>query len=167
MRWPWILLSLAALSAVVVVVFLSFLPPPLPPPNEPEAAAPPAPANLPVYRYAAAGTPAIPHFEYQSFTDRLLLMIDPLWFGPYQGSYTLEELSSGAGTSSFSINSSWLMHDPSIPQVGVVLWKEPDQDTYRVSGGELFLPESGMGISYEKIEETGETRAFLKFKREF
>lgn len=163
MRRRWIGIGVTAAGALLLVQYL-----PHSPRNGPKnpitLLPPPARTNLLVRPDPAA---ALPELEYLTYTDRLLLMIDPLWFEHYQGSYTLQELREESGSSSLTLNSAWLLRRSAYPQLGIMLEKEPGTDTYRMSGGEVFLPGSGVGISYEEDADTGESRAFLKLKREF
>ena len=83
------------------------------------------------------------------------------------GSYTIEELMEREGRGSLSIRSQWLFWDPHLPRAGITLQERMDGGPYKVSGGELFFPSAGIGVSYEKDDETGETKAQLHLNKEF
>ena len=123
-------------------------------------------SNLTAYTYSPSNERPTSVIEPSSFTDRLFRKINPAWLEKYEGSHTLDEIKSAEGSSTLNINSSWLLRNSNAPRAGVLFQKD-STDTYRMSGGELYLPESGMGISYEKDAETGETKTSLHLKKEF
>ncbi|MEN8255800.1 MAG: hypothetical protein ABFR33_10075 [Verrucomicrobiota bacterium] len=157
---------------MLAILILAQLFPHIPPlqekPVEPETAdIPKAQTNLLAYECSSSNKSPVLVYEYPSLTDRLLLMANPEWLGKYQGAYTLENLQSKGGTPSLNVKSSWLVRNPNAPQIGITLRQNPATSEYDVGGGELFLPNRGVGVSYEKDEKTGETKTFLELKREF
>ncbi|MDH3981441.1 MAG: hypothetical protein OES84_00910, partial [Kiritimatiellaceae bacterium] len=123
--------------------------------------------NLLAYTYKPAAGSNEFVYVHHSYTESLLSMIDAESLKKYEGSYSLEDLQNQeSGSSLLNLNSSWITGGD-IPQVGVHVARNPITGNYEVSGGELFLPNPGMGVSYERIEESGETRTFLNWKREF
>ena len=110
----------------------------------------------------------VPLFQQKPYAQSLLEQLDPELFRKYEGSYTFNELRArnAAETPSVSVNSSWVFGG-SAPQAGLTVQRNPLTGQYEVSGGELFLPNSGMGLSYEKDAESGETRTYLNLKKEF
>jgi hypothetical protein len=112
--------------------------------------------------------PNIPVMVQDSLTDRLFSWIDPEALKPYEGSYTTADLlSEKSGTPSITLKSSWLFGTEESPQVAAHISRDPLTGEYALSGGELFLPQPGMGLSVEKDVDSGETRAVLSFKRKF
>jgi hypothetical protein len=131
----------------------------------PEAAPsePPLPAagTLPDYAH-------IPDRQPPGFYDRITALIDPESLRQYEGTYTLDELLSGNGQApAFSLNSSWFIGSSNLPQAGILLRKNPDSGQYEFSGGDLYLPGSGVGVRYEEDEQSGETRTFINVKKKF
>ncbi len=100
--------------------------------------------------------------------ERLMAAVDVGRLEKYEGSHSMEELKAmEQGPASYSVSSGWLFGGSNLPQAGLTVSERAEQGGYGVSGGEVFLPSSGMGVSYEKNEETGETKTFLNLKREF
>jgi hypothetical protein len=108
----------------------------------------------------------VPTFAAPSH-NRLTDLLTPEYLQRYEGSYTLDELRDMQDRPrSFKLNSAWLIGTSNIPQAGVRLQEDPDTGNYKVRGGEVNLP-SGMGVSYEKDSDSGETRTFLNIKKQF
>lgn len=108
-------------------------------------------------------------YEHHSFTDYLFSMINPEALQKYEGSYTAGEFKAQQEDQipEYSLSSSWVLHNKQLPKAGITVSRNPATGRYEVSGGEVFLQEQGVGVSYEKDETTGETQTFLNFKRDF
>ncbi len=112
--------------------------------------------------------PKRPLLVEDSLTDRLFSLIDPEALQSYEGSYTTDDLlSEKSGTPSVTLKSCWFFGNEESPQVAARISRAPLTGAYEVSGGELFLPRSGMGLSVEKDIDSGETRTVFSIKRDF
>ncbi|VGO21698.1 hypothetical protein [Pontiella sulfatireligans] len=101
-----------------------------------------------------------------SLYDQIAGTIDPEELKQYEGSYSLDELH-GDGSMQFKLNSAWVVGDLNTPQAGLTIRKNSKSGEYEISGGEVFLPSRGVGMSYEQDEEAGESRTFFNMKKEF
>jgi hypothetical protein len=106
-------------------------------------------------------------YTHHSFSETLLSMIDPEVLEKYEGSYTTDELREGNDAPpTYKLKSSWLTGSDA-PSVGIHIERNPATGNYEVSGGEIFLPGSGVGMSFDDDRESGESKTFLNWKREF
>ncbi len=132
------------------------------------AASPPVKTNVLYIAPKGYYDPNRPVFSEESYSDRLMGMVNADLLKKYEGQYTWSDLQNQeSGSSSFSLKSKWLIGSSNAPQVGIKAEKIQESEMYKVSGGEVFLPQSGVGVSYEKDSETGESKTFLNIKKEF
>ncbi|WP_372794146.1 hypothetical protein [Pontiella sp.] len=107
--------------------------------------------------------------EPLSIPDRLLGLINPEALRKYEGSFTFAEFKAQRQDQvpEYSLSSTWLLTNSALPRASIKTAQNPDTGELEVSGGEIFLPESGLGVSFEKDEASGETRTFLHLKHGF
>ena len=107
-------------------------------------------------------------YVHQSFAESLIAMVNPEALRKYEGSYSADDFDSkGNRTPVYSFNTAWIWRNKSLPKVGIQVARNPITGKYEVNGGEVFLPNRGMGVSFEKDEANGETQTFLNWKRDF
>ncbi len=111
--------------------------------------------------------PSAPFQKRPSHLDVIEASFNPTFLQKYEGSYTVDEFRSQNTHTGFSLNSSWLLWNSSLPQMKVTLRKNFASGEYELVGGKLFLPTKGMGISYEDDKDTGESRAYFDVKKDF
>jgi len=107
--------------------------------------------------------------QKQSLYDQLASKIDREMLEKYEGSYTKEDLTTGEGDGSlaFSLSSAWILNSSNLPSAGLRVRLNPQTKEYEVVGGEFSLPKSGMGVSHERDEQSGENKTYFNFKRSF
>jgi hypothetical protein len=107
------------------------------------------------------------HYVQHSFADTLISMIDPELLKKYEGSYTDEELRErGDEPTVYNLRTSWFTVSEA-PSVGIHVILNPITGQYEIRGGDLYLPKSGFGMSYDENKTTGESETFFNWKREF
>lgn len=126
------------------------------------------PAGSPLAPDLEADYSHIPATEQQTLYDRLSSMIDAESLQKYEGSHTWDDLRAGSDEPTlYNLSSGWIWGGSNTPQAGITVWENPETGEYEVSGGEIFLPKRGVGISYEEDKQTDETRTFFNLKKEF
>lgn len=173
-RWA-IVIGIVLLVAMLARQFLFNSPAPF---KHPEviASAPLSPSipevktNLLAYTFEPAEEyPEGSLYVHHSFADRLFGMVHPESLEKYEGSYSTHDLhhQNDNKSKSFGLNSSWVTGNSNLPEAGVHVAQNPVTGKYEVNGGEIFLPDPGVGVSYEKDEESGESKTFLNWKTTF
>jgi hypothetical protein len=100
--------------------------------------------------------------------NQLTEMLNPEMFEAYEGSKTWEELKAGDGSPlSFTLKSDWIVSDSDKPTAGLTVQKNSDTGDFEISGAEVFLPNSGFGMSIEEDKDSNKTKAYFKVKKEF
>jgi hypothetical protein len=168
MKRTRLILLLAALA--IVVLFRIYRRPeaapaaPISPPPIPE----PIPATNPLVLDLYAEYTNAPTFKKQTLYDRVGGLITPEQLSKYEGSHTWDELRADPDhPRSIHLNSAWVVRGSNMPHAGIRVQKNPATGQYEISGGELNMPDDGLGMSYEKDSESGETRTFLNMKKKF
>ena len=112
--------------------------------------------------------PGRPVFREKTLSELVTSLVNPEKLQQYEGSYTLDELRGGKdGELSFNLRSSWIVGSSNTPQAGLRFRRNPLTGQYEVVGGEVYFPSSGIGVSHELDEDSGETQTFLNMKKEF
>lgn len=165
-RWPFFLLGLSA--AFLTIWNYQHEPAGRQRPSSPqEPVEPPAQViHFPAKDYPTNAFPS-PAAEIPPDFESGYQPPDLRWTEAYMGSYTIEELMERDGVGSLNLRSEWLIRDPNLPRAGITLREDTEGGPYKVSGGELFFPNAGIGVSYEKDDETGENKAQLHLEKEF
>jgi hypothetical protein len=164
MRKQWYIFLLAAFILLLLAQLNRHrIPLPGSQAEEPAPTPPPTSTNLlPEVELTKVHTPEQP-LQFDQPSHRF----DPQNLQKYEGSYTWEELLSGNGTRSFKLHSKWFGGSSNVPQAELIIRERPGSDEYELGGGKIFLPNHGMGISYEKDQQSDETRTFFNVKKEF
>lgn len=130
---------------------------------------------LPIPFYQAA-TSNLPEFSAspppQSLQEKLFSSPFTNALQRREGSYSeLSDLFQGDGTFSADLQSSWLtpylFPNLSLPELRVRVVKDPETGEYRISGGALSLPQSGLEAGYELEMDNENYKATLQWKKEF
>lgn len=96
----------------------------------------------------------------------------PKLFSGKEGSYTnLTDLLKGDGSSSVDLQSDWiashLFPNRTLPLLSMRIDEDPDTGEYRISGGALALPGTGLEAGYEADLNSDERKATLQWKKSF
>lgn len=142
---------------------------------EPEDAAGPILQEWPVpsYQQAFSNLPVIePTVEQGRFHDRLFNSPLTNSLKSRSGSYTnLSDFFQGDATFSADLQSRWLLPylfpDRDLPELRMRITKDPETGEYRISGGGLSLPKTGLEAGYEVEFGSDEHKATLQWKKEF
>ena len=97
--------------------------------------------------------------------DYLFSLVDPESLKRFQGSYSMEDLSSG--TPSYSLSSQWFLDRPFLPRVRVSVRKNEESGDYELGGLQVQLPNSPLNVSYEHDADSDEQKALLQLRFSF
>jgi len=156
-------------------------PPPVPNPSGTPAAqlyilGAPIPQETPFSRdiLRTDPIPGLPAFSSrpESRPEKLINKTLPKLMAGKEGSYTnLTGLFKGDGASSVDLNSNWmatrLFPNRTLPLLRMRIDEDPDTGEYRISGGALALPGTGLEAGYETEFNSDERKATLQWKKSF
>ncbi|QHI70247.1 hypothetical protein [Tichowtungia aerotolerans] len=128
---------------------------------------------VPFYQTAASNLPALDESPAPpSLQDRLFSSPLTNTLQSRTGSYTnLSDLFQNDGSFSTELQSSWLtpylFPNRTLPELRLRVVKDPETDQYRISGGALSLPQSGLEAGYELEMDNENYKATIQWKKEF
>lgn len=172
MRWT---IAISAILSGVAILIMRIGPEPEAehqPPEAGESSAKPDPPPLPAANpllYSPPGeTSSFPvRYTENGMIERLMFNVNPEKLRKLEGSYSADELKSGAGVYTVPFSSSWILRGTNMPEASFRIELNPESGTYELRGGEISLPQSSFGIFFEKEPETEETRTFLNWEKDF
>ena len=121
-----------------------------------------------------APVPDLPGFSsrQENFPEMLINKALPKLLANKEGSYTnLTDLFKGDGSSSLDLRSDWmathLFPNRTLPLLRMRINKDPLTGEYRISGGAIALPGTGIEAGYETEINSDERKATLQWKKSF
>jgi hypothetical protein len=171
-----VLLMLLILSGVIAV--LHFLPQPPPvtdfsrTPDEPKMPMSEAPFSRNFLQTEPlAGLPGFSSHQ-ESLSEKLVNKTLPKLLANKEGSYTnLTDLLTTGEPRKLDLNSNWmathLFPSRTLPLMSMRVTQDPDTGEYRISGGSLAVPGTGLEAGYETELNSNERKATLQWKKSF
>jgi len=121
-----------------------------------------------------APIPDLPGFpdRQENLTERLINKTLPKLLAQKEGSYTnLTDLLKTGDPRTLDLNSNWmtthLFPNRTLPLMRMRVIQDPDTGEYRISGGALTLPGTGLEAGYETGFNSDERKATLQWKKSF
>lgn len=170
------LLILLALSGVLAVLHFLQQPSPVPEPDEPSSDTRTPMPETPFLRTVLHTEPlaGLPGFSsrQESLSEKLINNTLPGLLAGKEGSYTnLTALLKTGEPRKLDLNSNWmathLFPNRTLPLLSMRITQDPDTGEYRISGGTLALPGTGLEAGYEADLNSNERKATLQWKKSF
>lgn len=119
--------------------------------------------------YAYPGAPILPEQREKTALEYVAPYLNREKLREREGSYSLGELKGDGNSKGVSVNlkSSWIAGGSNAPKAGLNVRLNPQTGQYEFIGGEVYLPGSGIGVSRQFDEESGESKTFLNLKKNF
>ncbi|MCU0857700.1 MAG: hypothetical protein MUC65_04775 [Pontiellaceae bacterium] len=115
---------------------------------------------------------SVPLNRNQDLSEQFMIRALPALFNSQEGSASdAAELFGGGGPRNVELNSEWLIKhlisSQALPSLRLRVLQDPFTGEYRISGGAVALPGSGLEAGYETETDSDGYKATLQWKKSF